>query len=280
MDDPAPDGPDDPFGDQGENQANEVKAINLLRGAAHVVQVLTMSNDPIRGISLHDRARWVYMEWLHNGTLEDFLERAEARDIPLPNRLMWRILMCLIRMVIAMSWPEAHQPDNIRLERPQRGFGSVVIRNRDIQDKNLMFGQFEPSTGGIEHTLAPIMKMIDFGLVWIEHPTDEDGFRQNVRHMMRGIIDIIADLVKVGRQDVNSDRTLDPDLRAIAMGPTKSEYTPPKLEDLFDQVSCALVDRTAAWYATNMNIFNGSENDDAVRALTRELILVPSMRQL
>ncbi|KAK9776481.1 hypothetical protein SCAR479_06804 [Seiridium cardinale] len=172
MDDPAPDGPDDPFGDQGQNQANEVKAINLLRGAAHVVQVLTMSNDPIRGIPLHDRARWVYMEWLHNGTLEDFLERAEARDSPLPNRLMWRFLMCLIRMVIAMSWPEAHQPDNIRLEGPQRGFGSVVIRNRDIQDKNLMFDRFDPSTGCIEHTLAPIMKMIDFGLVWIEHPTE------------------------------------------------------------------------------------------------------------
>ncbi|KAK6080480.1 hypothetical protein SCUP515_03499 [Seiridium cupressi] len=231
MDDPAPDGPDDPFGDQGQNQANEVKAINLLRGAAHVVQVLTMSNDPVRGISLHDRARWIYMEWLHNGTLEDFLERAEARDSPLPNRLMWRILMCF-----AMSWPEAHHADNVQLEGPQRGFGSVVIRNRDIQDKNRLL-------------LMPCKK-------------------------------IIADLVKVGRQDVNSDRTLDPDLRAIAMGPTKSGYTPPKLEDLFDQVSCALVDRTAAWYATNMSIFNGSENDDAVRALTRELILIPSMRQL
>jgi hypothetical protein len=86
--------------------------------------------------------------------------------------------------------------------------------------------------------------------------------------------------MRIGRGDMDKDPTLDADFRTIVLDPLRvGAGDPPTLQDLAVQVARAIVERDAAWYAENLGITDGSEDDEAILALTRELILLPSMGQ-
>jgi len=62
-----------------------------------VVNKVEVHGDPLEesvlGASFTVKG-WVYMGWLENVTLEQFTDRARIRSGPLPNRLVWRLLIC------------------------------------------------------------------------------------------------------------------------------------------------------------------------------------------
>ncbi|KAK8074825.1 hypothetical protein PG997_009488 [Apiospora hydei] len=69
-----------------------------LQAAVYVVNKLDIPDDPL-GKPVPEGAAsivkgWVYMEWLENGTLEQFIQRARDRSTPRPNRLIWGFLFC------------------------------------------------------------------------------------------------------------------------------------------------------------------------------------------
>ncbi|KAI1773351.1 hypothetical protein F4818DRAFT_443195 [Hypoxylon cercidicola] len=141
-----------------------------LKWADHIVNMVNIPEDPLDASSQRVRNKywpaWIYLEWVENGTLSNFITRAKELYRTLPNRLLWRLFMCLIRMCIEMAWPPPG-PENfgnprsaIELSRNMRPTGII---HGDLHGGNVMFGAFVGSTRNSEHDIAPPLKLIDFG---------------------------------------------------------------------------------------------------------------------
>ncbi|KAI0535410.1 hypothetical protein GGR58DRAFT_515387 [Xylaria digitata] len=151
----------------------EKRWLGVLRWAKHIVSSVILTDDPLAqdfsGIASHhmETDHWLYLEWLENGTLLKLANRARRERIRLPNRVLWRLFLCLVRMCIAMGWPP-QRPDGIDpqpvLETANGDpYGGII--HGDMHHGNLMFGDFIPEDPNGEHTLTPILKLIDFGTV-------------------------------------------------------------------------------------------------------------------
>ncbi|KAI0025993.1 kinase-like domain-containing protein [Xylariomycetidae sp. FL0641] len=138
----------------------EEQTLQKLQNCRHVVSLLSTASDPLAaGAARHDWV-WFYLEQLENGTLTNFLRRAkEAGHKTLPNRLLWRLFMCMVRGCIALAWPDQDFLSNETI--PENGGTTAGITHQDMHGDNLMFG---PLLEAPEHNLTPLLKMIDFGL--------------------------------------------------------------------------------------------------------------------
>ncbi|KAI0881488.1 uncharacterized protein GGS22DRAFT_196436 [Annulohypoxylon maeteangense] len=139
--------------------------VNRLEYAAHVSNPIHLSNTPL----LHLGAPYFIAEYLPHGTLVRFQERAIKAKLPLPNRILWSIFLCLVRGCIAMAYPPKGpdtQLEHTRDEEPSR------LTHNDMHGANFVFGMVEKTrllsrNGTVylhEHAFLPPLKLIDFGL--------------------------------------------------------------------------------------------------------------------
>ncbi|KAF3016831.1 hypothetical protein E8E14_011012 [Neopestalotiopsis sp. 37M] len=146
---------------------NEIKVLRLLAGSQHIVQI-------IPSLDLEDDAEFrreltLITEYLPNGTLDRLITRLESRSNYVPNRLLWRVFLCLIKASIALAYP--HQSRGNRPEEWPSGTAlTLPIVHGDIHAKNVAFGELDAG----EHNLVPIAKLIDFGCADTFDLTDED----------------------------------------------------------------------------------------------------------
>ncbi|KAI0853477.1 hypothetical protein F5Y00DRAFT_270644 [Daldinia vernicosa] len=178
------------YDDNAPQLVNERIYLKMMQKAMHVVNLIEPPHDPFAktfpDVDPHGLKGWVFMEYLENGTLRQFTDNVyDLLDGPLPNRLLWRLFLCLIRACIAMSYPPHEGPIGGATERIRPDRRPRRIEHGDMHDENVMFGPMIPD-GGIEHALTPILKLIDFGSV--EEFPDEDEFvergeSRNVFHM-------------------------------------------------------------------------------------------------
>ncbi|KAI8633890.1 hypothetical protein F5Y19DRAFT_471148 [Xylariaceae sp. FL1651] len=116
------------------------------------------------------------LEYLEGGTLRNFQERAANAGTWIPNRLLWKIWLCMVRQCVAMAYPP-----NI----PDDSYHGQEHRERIIPDEqiygltqnsghldNFLFGS-QSSQLDIEHGAVPILKLIDFGRGRVEDPDPE-----------------------------------------------------------------------------------------------------------
>ncbi|KAI1492911.1 hypothetical protein F5X96DRAFT_690080 [Biscogniauxia mediterranea] len=160
----------------------EIRIIQRLRGHAHIAQPI-LDRGKMRSIppSAHPvdvpqgTSVYVVTEYLKNGSLDRFLQRARRRADPIPN---------LLRMVIGMARPSTTTTSTTSSSATPSFFGGggvpppstttieqlplfepttgshYQIYHGDLQNLlNLMFGDLDAS----EHALVPILKAIDFG---------------------------------------------------------------------------------------------------------------------
>ncbi|KAK9413180.1 hypothetical protein SUNI508_11956 [Seiridium unicorne] len=195
-----------------------------------------------------------FVDRLPNGTLQRFINRALDKDKVLPNRMLWRLFMCMIRMVIALAWPDVHQSNENRLEEVMVTTSEAVLRNTDINPGNLMFGNFlralneEPFDE--EHSLTPIMKMIDLGRVVRDNTPDQSKWNQSTGSMIDSIGYEMRNLLYIGRPDVElrEDGTLDQDLVSlVSLCIDWSSESNIDLSALTNNVRTNLTERDAAW---------------------------------
>ncbi|KAI0147081.1 hypothetical protein GGR57DRAFT_506059 [Xylariaceae sp. FL1272] len=150
----------------------EHKVLRALRGAMHIVNDFRPTNDPLgrwhHNVPLHtlDAHEWLYMEFLQNGTFCDFIERAsmDSSVTTLPNRLLWKIFLCLLRIFTGMAFPPPIPTGNSQTRQPETipsGVPAVGYYHDDLHNENLMFGNI--SVREEEHRLVPILKAIDLG---------------------------------------------------------------------------------------------------------------------
>ncbi|KAI0121598.1 hypothetical protein BJ170DRAFT_698260 [Xylariales sp. AK1849] len=258
----------------GESLVHEVEAMKALKGAAHVVQLLEIADDPLRkgaaGTTILPTDRWIYMEWLENGTLDGFIERARRRGKPLPNRMLWRLFMCMARICIALAWPDVHREGDVRLEHIQHNIPAGILFNGDIQAGNLVFGRFIPDDCTTEHRLTPILKMIDLGVVARRKTSNEAQWSSAVSEVVQMIGDEMFMLLGIGRP-ADPDPTLDPDLENIVTWcMDMDENQRHALSELAMWIDSAIRGRMAAFYREPGQV---AEEDDAIQALIYKLIV-------
>ncbi|KAI0150352.1 hypothetical protein GGR57DRAFT_504356 [Xylariaceae sp. FL1272] len=145
----------------------------------------------------------------------------------LPNRLLLRFFLCMVRACIGMSWPENNCDGKPELASRNQLGKATNIRHNDIHIYNMMFG---PLYADGEHDKVPILTLIDFGLATMEGSV-RSARRANIADMgtlmatiMCGLTDsrysgeeIVVDLSDVGLHeelDTPASRILpDPDAR-------------------------------------------------------------------
>ncbi|KAM0812200.1 hypothetical protein AB5N19_14517 [Seiridium cardinale] len=248
----------------------ELEALELMQGKSHVIQMIDILDDPLDNESIFARGGilWAYMEWLPNGTLGAFTIAANRTRRSLPNRLIWRIFLCLVRGVVACAWPDAYPAGISGLEVPQPVFSNRVLQNVDMHDFNYMFDAFSP-TPVLEHDLAPPVKMIDLGITEIKHAASEDEWREHIEPMIRDIKEPLLNLAIIKRGGTINNATLDPDIRRILSDDDLH------LRDIYNLTLQAVQQRDQLWYAQNMNITDDSESDDWIGMLVQNCILIP-----
>ncbi|KAI0534204.1 hypothetical protein GGR58DRAFT_67756 [Xylaria digitata] len=160
---------DDEEEEEKNNCQKEKQFLKIFEGCQHIVELIAIGNDPLtRNLNIHhglERSNWFFEEYLENGTLLNFIERlieanSDDDDNPpaqLPNRMLWSIFLCLVKMVVGMAWPDFQSrsfPEKSIVDRPLRS-----IQHADTHEGNLMFGT---ETDPTFHSILPILKLIDF----------------------------------------------------------------------------------------------------------------------
>ncbi|KAI1649340.1 kinase-like domain-containing protein [Daldinia loculata] len=150
-----------------EAMRKEREYLRRLRGALHIVQILEVENNPLDENAV--QGEWITMEWLPGGSMADFIVKARKKVDRLPNRLLWRFFLCLIRACIAMADPPNRSDGKVERERVLGELPEEGVSHSDLHNGNVVLG--EPPED-FEHTITPILKVIDFGnageWAWIE----------------------------------------------------------------------------------------------------------------
>ncbi|KAH9986356.1 hypothetical protein F4779DRAFT_305552 [Xylariaceae sp. FL0662B] len=144
------------------------------------------------------------MELLENGSLGDFITRCQAWGRPLPNRLLLRLFMCLIRTCIAMAWPPRKPRGATPRTEHIRGNDAEMsqLRHGDMHVGNLLFGNLDEE----EHYLIPVLKLIDFDRAYdFPDPENENlGVKWN-----------LFDIGLIMRTLITGDRRRDPPVSPV-----------------------------------------------------------------
>ncbi|KAK7956131.1 uncharacterized protein PG986_005353, partial [Apiospora aurea] len=109
-----------------------------LRAAAHIVNKIPIADDPLRRRptgATPIAPGWIYLECFENGTFRQFVTRLRTLDRTVPNRLIWRITLCLVRMCIALAWPNTYSSGTERIEVERDNYAHI-ISNADLNDEN------------------------------------------------------------------------------------------------------------------------------------------------
>ncbi|KAI0885859.1 uncharacterized protein GGS22DRAFT_200011 [Annulohypoxylon maeteangense] len=171
-----------------ETERNFLRA---MRGGEHISRLIEFNDDPL---TVHQFPRsWLALEWIPNGTVINFIRKARDKGVTrLPNRLLWRLFLCLVRGCCGMSWPRNRQDGRTETELPIPGVPAGGFAHRDLHTSNVLFGDL-----GIagEHGISPIMKIIDFGLTEMAAPTPamaQEAMDANVQAIGKVMIELIT----------------------------------------------------------------------------------------
>ncbi|KAK8127534.1 kinase-like domain-containing protein [Apiospora sp. TS-2023a] len=267
-----------------DNWISETQVLSAFQAAAHVVNRIALTDDPLRNPPQDARkitSDWIYLEYLENGTFKQMAARLRMMNRPIPNRFIWRITLCLIRMCIAMAWPNPYATGAERIEELEQDFYTHIISNVDLHDENMMFGSLN-SDGSLEHQLTPILKMIDMGECQRQRTRGESQWLMKTAVLLDGISDHVQILVDRALRTSEEALPVDPELSDLA---TLSLGDQPDIRELAAGVIAAVTTRTETWYrARYPGIKTEQESDASVRdfvnALFFDAVPMPTLSRL
>ncbi|KAM0811103.1 putative serine threonine protein kinase protein [Seiridium cardinale] len=113
---------------------------------------------------------FLLLEFVENGDLTALLVKCKEQDKTVPNRILWRFWLCMVKMCIAMAFPpRKFHPDR---KNHQSELDEVVpdakhhwrmkrMVHFDLDPWNIFVGSIEPDPS--HHSLIPRLKLGDFG---------------------------------------------------------------------------------------------------------------------
>ncbi|KAI0151688.1 kinase-like domain-containing protein [Xylariaceae sp. FL1272] len=100
----------------------------------------------------------------------------------IPNRVLWRILLCLVRASIGMAFPpEGDELSGVDVYREQlKDHPPRQICHFDIDTSNVFVNELRPAADSDEHDKFPICKLADYGCMreWDDDWTDAQKARR------------------------------------------------------------------------------------------------------
>lgn len=124
-------------------------------------------------------------EMLENGDLSNFLVAVRQHKERVPNAFLWRFCLCLTRMCIALGFPTTVLPNYPDRAGPMTETVPQRYRNKpkrlvhfDFDPRNIFVGDVSPNG---EHTMAPILKLGDFGHLTEVKPRQRDRYYERFR---------------------------------------------------------------------------------------------------
>ncbi|KAI2609235.1 kinase-like protein [Hypoxylon sp. NC1633] len=164
-----------------------------LRGAMHIVRTLDIPNNPLKDDDFP--GEWIVLEWLPGGTVGDFMWNALDQKVDhLPNRLLWRFFLCLVRGCCGLAWPLGRTDDTQVTETPIPGVLPGELQHNDLHRGNFLLGDFAPfGVPDEQHGITPILKIIDFGLagIFADDPDAPTGVQSNVWDIGKIMVSLI-----------------------------------------------------------------------------------------
>ncbi|KAI0874765.1 hypothetical protein GGS24DRAFT_500482 [Hypoxylon argillaceum] len=117
----------------------------------------------------------ILLEYLENGTLLRFLERARGKKK-------------VVRACVGMAWPPDEFPPVLETVPEDRA--PTRLRHRDIAFRNVMIGDRDPA-GPFEHRVIPQLKLIDFGKMR-DGPSAKFAMADNVKEAAGVMVHLIS----------------------------------------------------------------------------------------
>ncbi|KAK8117835.1 uncharacterized protein PG998_006116 [Apiospora kogelbergensis] len=226
----------------------EVEALEAFAGAAHVVR--TLGFKTLGGIDLYGVRQWVLLEYLEGGTFRNFAERVTKRRNGLPNRMLWSILRCST----AMAYTEQTKDQPVQLEMPMDGpHPQSVLYNTDMHTNNCE----------LENT--PKQRF------W----TRDDAWDLASENLISMASSVLLGLF-ITNQPPFGDTRPDPELEELLDVCTRRGGTMRdkgwSFRDVDDRVQQGFM-KDPEHYRETLGIENGTEEDEAIVAVVRELFL-------
>ncbi|KAI5918243.1 hypothetical protein F4810DRAFT_600515 [Camillea tinctor] len=298
--------------------------LRKFRFSKHVVKLIEPPMTPFNRIFPGLRRRmtrddFMFLEYLENGSMGDFLEKmmdwqGVAR---IPNRMLWRCFLCLIRACIAMAWPPTEQDagNNTEVIESTKDVEARGIVHDDLHVGNVMFGPLINDPDEPEHHASvPMLKMIDFGRMYEREDrpgkwNQPTGVTDNIFAISILMVNLIegssfsayvmspstpnildfqlhpggATLQTTATSLLENGRfpLLDPLLRGYvcACASPHPNQRPP-LANLATAAMAAIRNHDQAWYAANLPDAAGDESDDNVEWFVQNFLFsAPTMEQ-
>ncbi|KAI0015182.1 hypothetical protein F4780DRAFT_110185 [Xylariomycetidae sp. FL0641] len=154
----------------------EIELTKRMYGAAHVAQPVVSMGDMLKPNSdMANYPPWMRIflvtNWIDGISLDAFLHRLTMRQMygapPVPNRVLWILFLCLVRMVLGLAEPPdrpyrdyTEEPSLEPLPGRERTRADYQILHNDMDNyQNFKFGNLDMD----EHRLVPKLMLLDFG---------------------------------------------------------------------------------------------------------------------
>ncbi|KAK7969347.1 hypothetical protein PG996_002216 [Apiospora saccharicola] len=191
---------EDATSDNDEDLRNEFRWLRKFAGAEHIIQVLpeynhlwrTKKNQSSDGGPLLAHPV-IVMEYLENGTLDQLINRFGKIERRIPQRLIWSFALCMLRAVAAITYPD--QLDGRRRREVAKDDPPSLITQNSWKGLNVLIGDMMEDDA--EHSLAPVLKLIDFGRGREEDP-EADPYWEELKGLsnnLAGVGWVLQDLV-------------------------------------------------------------------------------------
>ncbi|KAI0453481.1 hypothetical protein F5B21DRAFT_505339 [Xylaria acuta] len=294
------------------DMVNEMDALWALRGHAHIAQIIDAIEDVMylrpragriaavarRILGLVEnppqnmfktlsfrRGPAIILEYLENGSLAQLQCKALARNIELPNRVMWSWFYCMMRACVGMTYVnKGYKRGPLELETLQPdGEQYFPLQHCDIAARNLMIAEYELKVP--EHQLVPKLVTIDFGIsTWAVNPHYAQlNNMYQISMAVIGMIVVNLQLVATRVVNYNGIRTragvilpdngvdpfprLDPDLRNLLVRTLHDiEGQRPDLPQLLEETRVGMMKGASAYPG------NPHETDDYIKELLQGLL--------
>ncbi|KAI1807057.1 kinase-like domain-containing protein [Daldinia bambusicola] len=174
---------------------------DILKGAEHIVQLVEVEDNLLSDVQLYNNPHAdvpvMIMEVLEKANLSDLIDRLNKARLEnrrilreaniagievdrselqigyIPNRILWRLFLCLARGITGM----AYGPPNTPNYRPGDGFRETIqdraprpLLHMDLDIYNVLLGDITFNQQDGEHSFSPIIKIADFGIALELHP--------------------------------------------------------------------------------------------------------------
>lgn len=223
----------------------------LLLGAEHIVQLIDIEEDiPDTAKLYNNRAATVpvmVMEVLEKNTLADLIDRINRARIAnyhildddeaenpwaegrydrsafqigyIPNRILWRLFLCLARGVTGMAYGPPTESTYVEGQPYRENVRDRAVKrllHMDLDIYNVLVGDISHSLMDPEHVMAPKIKIADFGISieWFDGMT----VRERESLVQRGKRDFYAPEQKDFRNAARDPRAIGPAINIWAIG--------------------------------------------------------------